>query len=91
MAYNELIEKGTKVFEEDFYNGGIYLYTIEYWIYDGIMYIHENHPNSMQYTGKTKTYQPSIGYAEFLITDYFPVKIAEIINELTDYIYKSKK
>lgn len=90
MTYSELKKKGTKVYEEDHYNGGIWLYTEEYWACRGILYIHEEHSNSLQYTGKTKTYQPPISHAKFLIDDYLPnylheAEAAQKLKELTNY------
>lgn len=55
MRFDKLKKMGTMVHEDNFYNGGIYLYTVSYWVYNGDLYRHEEHPNQLQYTGKTKT------------------------------------
>lgn len=90
MKYEELKKQGTKVLEDDVYDGGIYLNTTEYWACKGILYIHENHPNINRYTGKTHTYQPTDSHARYLIDDYIPnyleeTEAAEQLKELTDY------
>lgn len=90
MTYEELKSKGTKIYDEDCYDGGIYLNTTEYWACNGILYIHEEHPNDMRYTGRTKTYQPAISFATFLINDYLPNYLyageaTQRLKELTNY------
>ncbi len=55
MTFEKLKKLGTMVHEDDFYDNGIYLYSISYWVYNGSLYRHEEHPNQLQYTGRTKT------------------------------------
>jgi hypothetical protein len=56
MNYSDLAKSGIKFYEEDHYDGGIYLNTFEYWLVGNNIYIHEIHPNLNRYTGKTDTY-----------------------------------
>lgn len=55
MTFEKLKKAGTIVHEDDFYDNGIYLYTVSYWVCNGDLYRHEEHPNQVQYTGRTKT------------------------------------
>jgi DNA-binding Xre family transcriptional regulator len=55
MTYPVLKANGHKFWEQDHYDGGIYLYTDEYWACDGMFYIHSEHPNANRYTGRTTT------------------------------------
>jgi DNA-binding XRE family transcriptional regulator len=55
MTYPVLKAKGHKFYEIDHYDGGIYLYTDEYWVCNGQFFIHSEHPNANRYTGRTCT------------------------------------
>lgn len=84
MTFEKLKKMGTMVHEDDFYNGGIYLYSISYWVYNGSLYRHEEHPNQLQYTGRTKTEICSDDEANYYM-EQFPEedekKCAELIGE----------
>lgn len=56
MTYEELKLRGTLIQEFDAKDGFAYLYTIEHWACDGNLYVHEDHPNQLRYTGDTHTH-----------------------------------
>ena len=56
MTYTEIQKVGQKIDERDFYDGGIYFYTKEWWITPNGLFIRADHSNANRYTGKTETY-----------------------------------
>lgn len=90
MKFNKLKEVGTMVHEDDFYDNGIYLYSISYWVYNGYLYRHEEHPNQLQYTGRTKTEICSDDEANYYM-DRFPEDDAKKCVELmAEYVHNGK-
>ena len=55
MTFEKLKKVGTMVHEDDYYDNGVYLYTVSYWVCNGNLYIHEEHDNQLRYTRRTKT------------------------------------
>ncbi len=84
MTYEKLKESGVKVHEDDFYDGDIYLFTVSYWVYNGVLYRHDEHQNQLKYTGETETVKCSKSETEFYLGE-FPEedakKCIDIINE----------
>jgi hypothetical protein len=56
MNYEDLKSTGVRFYEKDFRDGGIYLWTREYWLVNNNVYFHDVHPNLNRYTGHTDTY-----------------------------------
>lgn len=81
MTFEKLKKAGTMVHEDDFYDNGIYLYTVSYWVYNGDLYRHEEHPNQLQYTGKTRTEICSDDEANYYM-EQFPEEDAKKCVEL---------
>lgn len=91
MKYNALKETGEKIYEEDFYQNNLYAWTREIWIAEGALYIHDNHPNQLNYTGDTKTWMPSILEAKYIVEQELPEKISKICIEKLDNQYFSNR
>lgn len=70
MTFEKLKKNGIMVHEDDFYDGGAYLYSISYWVHKGDLYRHEEHPNQIRYTGRTKTEICSYDEANFYIEQF---------------------
>jgi DNA-binding transcriptional regulator YiaG len=90
MKFNKLKEVGTMVHEDDFYDNGIYLYSISYWVYNGSLYRHEKHSNQLQYTGRTKTEICSDDEANYYM-EQFPEEDAKKCVELIGKYIRSGK
>lgn len=90
MTFEKLKKVGTMVHEDDYYDNGIYLYTVSYWVYNGALYRHEEHPNQHQYTGRTNTTICSDDEANYYM-ERFPEKDAKKCVELmAEYIQSGK-
>lgn len=90
MTFGKLKKIGTMVHEDDFYDNGIYLYTVSYWVYNGALYRHEEHPNQLQYTGRTKAEICSDDEANYYM-EQFPEEDAKKCVELMgEYIQAGK-
>lgn len=86
MTFDKLKELGTMVHEDDYYDNGIYLYTVSYWVYNGDLYRHEEHLNQFQYTGRTNTKICSDDEANYYM-EQFPEEDAKKCAELmAEYI-----
>lgn len=56
MTIKTLKEKGKLLEEKDYFNGGIYLYTMYLYEYNGENYIVEEHSNANTFTGNNCCY-----------------------------------
>lgn len=74
MTYDDLKKLGTKIHEVDRYDGGIYLNTTEFWVYNHTLYRHDEHPNLNRYTGRTYTEECLDGEAEAYMEEYPEIK-----------------
>lgn len=89
MTYEKLKRVGTKVHEDDFYEEGIYLFTVSYWVLNGELYRHDEHSNQLKYTGETKTEKCSESETKYYLSQ-FPEKKAQKCQELFDEYNKKK-
>lgn len=90
MTFEKLKKMGTMVHEDDFYNGGIYLYSISYWVYNGSLYRHEEHPNQLQYTGRTKTEICSDDEANYYMEQFPEEDEKKCVELIGEYIQNRK-
>lgn len=90
MTFEKLKKVGTMVHEDDHYDNGVYLYTVSYWVFNGNLYIHEEHGNQLRYTGRTKTEICSSDEADYYI-EQFPEKEAKkCVQLIGEYIRNGK-
>ncbi|MCM1219822.1 MAG: hypothetical protein NC548_35575 [Lachnospiraceae bacterium] len=81
MTFEKLKKVGAMVHEDDYYDSGIYMYTVSYWVYNGSLYRHDEHPNQLRYTGRTATERCSEAEADSYI-EQFPEEDAKRCVEL---------
>lgn len=85
MTFEKLKESGIKVHEDDFYEGDIYLFTVSYWVYNGALYRHDEHPNQIKYTGKTETVRCTNSETEFYLREFSEKDAKKCIDLLNEY------
>lgn len=90
MKFDRLKEVGTMVHEDDFYDNGIYLYTVSYWVYNGDLYRHEYHSNQRQYTGRTKTEICSDDEANYYMEQFPEEDAKKCVELMKEYIQSGK-
>lgn len=90
MTFEKLKKMGTMVHEDDFYNGDIYLYSISYWVYNGSLYRHEEHPNQLQYTGRTKTEICSDDEENYYIEQFSEEDAKKCVELMGEYVRNGK-
>lgn len=86
MTFDKLKKIGTMVHEDDYYDNGIYLYTISYWVYNGALYKHEEHPNQLRYTGKTKTEVCSDDEANYYMEQFPEDDAKKCVELMAEYV-----
>lgn len=90
MTFDKLKKIGTMVHEDDYYDNGIYLYTVSYWVYNGALYRHEEHPNQLEYTGRTKTEMCSDDEANYYIEQFPEEDAKKCVELMKEYIQSGK-
>jgi putative transcriptional regulator len=90
MTFEKLKKIGTMVHEDDYYNNGIYLYTVSYWVHNGDLYRHEEHQNQLQYTGRTKTEICSDDETNYYIEQFPEEDAKKCVELMKEYIQSGK-
>jgi hypothetical protein len=56
MKYEELKDNGKLIENRDWTENGLYLYTSEFYEMNNSLYRRDTHPNTLKYTGETRTH-----------------------------------